>query len=293
MRNNNQSSVINFIKGFIIGSSDVVPGVSGGTMALVLGIYERLIGDISSISREGVNLFKTRDWRRFWRSIDWQFLFPLVVGVLTAIILFAGPLTYALHTEPELVWAFFFGLVAGSVYFVSRRVGVMTMKLYIIALAGFVVAYVISGMIPRETVASPVMFVLAGAVAISATILPGISGSFVLLIIGKYEQILGAVHTRDISVLFFVIVGIVIGLMLFSRVVSWLLERYHEVTIVLLIGLMMGSMRKLWPWKVGASNVFPIEMDGRFFLIISLIFLGCVSVFYLEKLSNKKKTYET
>ena len=285
MRREKQSA-INFVKGFVIGSSDIVPGVSGGTMALILGVYEKLIGEISNISRRGANLFRGGSLKSLVRSVDWRFLVPLLIGVGSAIIVLSRPLDYALQTEPMFIWAFFFGLVAGSVYFVGRRVRSMRHSMWFVGILGFVLAYLVVGIIPIETAATPLLFMFSGAIGIAATMLPGVSGSFLLLIIGKYGQIITAIHTWDVRTLAFFGVGVCLGLFLFSRLIGWLLEHYHDWAIIFLVGLMTGSLRKIWPWKLGEANVFPVAIDRSVVLVLILAIIGYMTVFYLEKLSR-------
>ncbi len=287
---------INYIRGFIIGASDIVPGVSGGTMALVLGIYEKILNEINKITKVTKQFFSDFNFIQLVKSFDFYFLIPLLFGLLSAVFFLSGPLTFALERKPILVWSFFFGLVAGSSYFVRKKINYKVKMTTTLTIFGFILGYLFSGLVPRETPATPIFFILSGAIAISATILPGISGSFVLLLLGKYEQILRAVYERDLFTIFVFLLGIVLGLLLFSRLVSWFLRHYHDLTLSLLLGIMCGSLRKIWPWKESDVNVFPVSMDMEFWLVIFLSIVGFSLVLFMDRLSdfnlNKSKNYE-
>ncbi len=237
-------------RGFAMGSADVVPGVSGGTMAFILGIYEELIMSIRAAARPPF-------WRALLalrvpealRAVNAGFLVAVGLGILLAILSLARGLEWMLTNQPVLLWSFFFGLVLASVVTVSGRVKRWTPSLFGAAFVGAVGAYFLVGAVPVQTPNTWWFLILSGALAICAMILPGISGAFILVLLGKYQYVLGAVNARDFITIGLVGIGAVIGLISFAQILGWLFKRYHDVTVAILIGLMIGSLRKIWPWK--------------------------------------------
>ncbi|MBP9820442.1 DUF368 domain-containing protein, partial [Candidatus Woesebacteria bacterium] len=238
-----------FFTGFAMGAADIVPGVSGGTMAFILGIYEELIYSIKVMSGEVIALGIRGRIKEAWQKIPFAFLFPLGFGLLAAIGSLSKVIAFLLHDYPSFIWSFFFGLVIASIVVVRKRVVTWDIQDYGIMGVTAIVAYLLVGVIPVETPSNLLITFLSGAIAICAMILPGISGSFLLVILGKYEQILQAVLTYDFLTLGVFAAGAALGLALFSRVLSWLFRHYHDVTVAALIGFMIGSLRKVWPWK--------------------------------------------
>ncbi|WP_208029546.1 DUF368 domain-containing protein [Rhabdothermincola sediminis] len=246
-----------FARGFLMGSADIVPGVSGGTVALVTGIYEELIDTVSLFAATAGHLLKldlvgTRDRLR---EIRWLFILPLGAGILLALLSLARAIEHLLDTEPVRMAGLFFGLVAGSVAAALPRVkqwdGVRAVVLLLVGVAAFfLLGFRSSG------VADPPLwaFFLAGAIAICAMILPGISGSFILLMLGMYDLVLGAVNDRQLATVAVFATGCAIGLMLFSQVLHWALHHHHDTVVAGLIGLMLGSLRVLWPWPEGTAG---------------------------------------
>lgn len=247
-----------FVRGFAMGASDVVPGVSGGTVALILGIYNDLISNIG-IGSKALGRLLRGDVRGFvdrLRSVDWKFLIPLLVGIGSAVAVLASVIESALRNHPEAMAGLFFGLVLGSI-FVARNLLVapstshaaiaLGIGLLVFALLGFQ-----SGPVSDP---GPLLLVMAGALAICAMILPGISGSFILLMIGMYATVLDAVDERDVAKIALVGVGAVAGLALFSSALNHVLHRYHDIVMSVLIGLMLGSLRVLWPWPNGVGII--------------------------------------
>ncbi len=238
------------LRGFLMGTADAVPGVSGGTVALLVGIYEELIQSIRAVANlKHLKRVVKLQFRALLADLPWKFLLALVVGIFAGAITLAHVLENLLQSHPLFVWAFFFGLVAASAIVVSRRVrkwNVITMALLV---AGTVTTYFVVGLVPVKTPDTLFAFFLSGMIAICAMILPGISGAFILVLLGKYEQILAAVTGFDILRLGVFLLGAVVGISLFAQVLGWLFRRYHDATIALMIGLMVGSLRRLWPWK--------------------------------------------
>lgn len=237
------------VKGIAMGAADVVPGVSGGTIAFITGIYEELINSIKSVSPSSLRLIFKGEFRTFWETINGNFLLSLITGIFLSILSLARVIKYLLETYPVLVWSFFFGLIVASAIFVARYVGKWNAGVVLSAVTGLVVAWTITMMTPAEANTTWWFIFLSGAIAICAMILPGISGSFILVLLGMYKFILDAVGSFNIPVIALFLAGAVFGIISFSNVLSWLLRKYHDLTIALLAGFMAGSLNKIWPWK--------------------------------------------
>lgn len=278
-------SLRNVTKGFVMGASDIVPGVSGGTMALILGIYERLIKAIKSFDVRAWSFVKKGEWKKSVEHVDLRFLVSVAVGMLLAIVILSHPLSWLLEHFPVHLWAFFFGLILASVVLLRKRLSKITPCVLLFALIGIAFAFWFTGLVPGQTEATPLYFFISGTVAICAMMLPGISGSFLLVLLGKYEQVLGAVRSVEIGVLLPLVIGILFGLFAFAKVLSWLLRKYHDPVLALLIGLMIGSLRKIWPWQETTSAT-------EHWLVVVFIVFGAALVFVLHRLSVKKISYE-
>ncbi|MBE2223025.1 MAG: DUF368 domain-containing protein [Anaerolineae bacterium] len=253
------------LRGMAMGASDIVPGVSGGTMALILGIYEELIDSIRTLGRPALWRAAVRfKIKELFQIVNWQFLLAVGLGIFMAILILARPLEWMLVNQPIYLWSFFFGLVVASTYTVSKRIPKWTPKLLLMMLAGTVAAFIIVGLVPARTPDTWWFLFLAGALASCAMILPGISGAFILFILGKYAVILGAVNNFELLPLFLVAAGAVVGLVTFAQVLSWLFKQHHDVTLAVLIGLMLGSLRKLWAWKEDVAWL--LDEAGEFIL---------------------------
>ena len=238
------------LKGIGMGAADVIPGVSGGTIAFIVGIYGELIDSIKRIgSSAALRLLFTFRLGAFWQAINGNFLLAIVAGIGISIFSLARLVTYLLVHQPVLVWAFFFGLVLASTWFVSREVTRWDAKSLAGFVAGAVAAWFITVMTPAETTSALWFIFLCGAIAICAMILPGISGSFILVLLGKYFYIMEAVKTLNLPVMLVFAAGAAIGISLFSHALSYALHRFHNVTIAVLSGFMLGSLNKVWPWK--------------------------------------------
>lgn len=291
------------LRGFIMGSADVVPGVSGGTMAFILGIYEELIESVRQVGRSQFiqALLRLRLWEAL-QAINAPFLASVGFGILLAVLTLAQGLEWLLEHYPVLLWSFFYGLVLASVVVVVKRVERWTAPLGLIVAVGAIGAYLLVGLTPVQTPNAWWFLILSGAIAICAMILPGISGAFILVLLGKYQYILGAVNDRNIIPVALVGVGAVIGLVSFAQVLGWLFKRYHDQTVALLIGLMIGSLRKIWPWKetlafiqdshgeimpIAERNFLPTTLNGEVVFAIVLALIGFAIVVFLEHLANR------
>jgi putative membrane protein len=291
------------IKGFCMGAANVIPGVSGGTMALILGIYEELIHAIRSLNLRFLGLIALLRIREAFSSVSWPFLLSVGLGVILATLSLAQALSWLLITYPVVVWSFFFGLILSSVFTVGRVVREWRISTFVAIGVGAVGAYLLFGMIPAVTPNAPWFLVLSGILAICAMILPGISGAYILVLLGKYHYTLEALNNRDFETLFLLTVGAVVGLLSFVRILDWLLKRYYDLTMAILIGLMLGSLRRIWPWKKILTtfidshgnvvpalqvNILPPSLDTEVVLAFLFMLLGFAIVLGLNYWEHKK-----
>ncbi|RJR18933.1 MAG: DUF368 domain-containing protein [Desulfobacteraceae bacterium] len=274
-------------KGFCMGAADVIPGVSGGTMAFIMGIYEELLLAIKSFDLESVRLLATFNFRLFLDRVRWKFLLALCTGILAAIFTLARILTWLLVNQPIYVWSFFFGLILASVLGVSRRIGSWRPLVFISLLAGITGIYMVLGLAPVNMPHTLWFLFISGAIAICAMILPGISGAFVMVLLGQYQYVLEAVNQKDFLVLFVVAAGAAAGISGFSRILSWLLKNCHDFMIAILTGLMLGSLRKVWPWKQGSLNVLPAEINNELVISLALMASGLAVVLVIDKMGRR------
>ena len=297
-----------YLIGGVMGGADIVPGVSGGTMAFILGIYEELIESIKSFtSAEAIGMALTFQIRKALKTLPWPFLLSLGLGILTAVLVISSPIHWMLENQPVLIWAFFFGLVAASVFTVFNRVRKWTPVRMGALIVGAIAGWVVVGLpLLQNPPDSNIYLVFCGAAAICAMILPGISGSFILLLLGKYTFILNAldelksgVNVVDNLIVFALFVaGLILGISSFVRLLSWQLRKFHDFTVAVLIGFMIGSLRKVWPWKAGtggdAGNVLPSSFGTEFWSAIGLALAGFLLVLMLENIAGQleKKSAE-
>jgi len=237
------------LKGMAMGAADVVPGVSGGTIAFISGIYEELLETISSVNLSALKILRKEGVKAAWKAINGNFIVALFLGIGISIVSLAKAISYLLDNHPILIWSFFFGLVAASIFFVGKEVKKWTAGSVASLIVGTGIAYYVTILPPMASSGEPWFIFLSGMIAICAMILPGISGSFILLILGSYQTILGAVKDKDFMTIGIFMVGCVIGLLSFSRVLKWMFAKFHDVTVALLTGFLLGSLNKLWPWK--------------------------------------------
>ncbi|EEX94678.1 hypothetical protein VIOR3934_20926 [Vibrio orientalis CIP 102891 = ATCC 33934] len=238
-----------FLKGMAMGAADVVPGVSGGTIAFITGIYDTLLESIRRINPSVLGIWKREGFKAAFQHINGLFLIALFGGVLTSIATLAKLISWLLVTHPIPLWSFFFGLILVSVFHMLKQIEQRSLSRFVLLLLGVAFAYSITVLNPLQLEPTSINVLLAGGIAICAMILPGISGSFILLLIGMYTPVLGAVKSFDIGILALFLSGCVIGLLTFSHVLSWLLKRFRDLTLVFLTGLMIGTLPKIWPWK--------------------------------------------
>lgn len=293
-------------RGYAMGSADVVPGVSGGTMAFILGIYEELIFSIRAVGRKDFwNALLHFRIREALAAINLPFLLAVGSGIILAFLSLAKGLEWLLENKPVFIWSFFFGLVLASVITVARRIkkwGVILVAALALAAVG---AYFLVGAVPAQTPETWLYIFLSGALASCAMILPGISGAFILVLLGKYQFALSAVNNRDLVSLILLAVGAAVGLVTFAQVLSWLFRKHHDLTVAILTGFMLGSLRKLWPWKEVVAtmtdshgkeiptiihNVLPaMQINGSFnteiIVALALAIAGFAAVLLLDRLA--------
>lgn len=293
------------LKGMGMGASDVVPGVSGGTIAFITGIYEELIDSIKSIDLEAVKLLFSLKIKDFWKKINGDFLVVVFSGILISIFTLANLLEFLLINYPVFIWSFFFGLVVASAIYILSDIKGVSLKVILSFLTGFALAFWITMITPAQSTEAYWFVFLSGSLAICAMILPGISGSFILLLLGKYQFILNAVSEFKISILGIFLVGAVIGLIAFSNILSWLLKKFRYETIAVLAGFMGGSLNKIWPWKettetfidrhgieqpLMQKNVWPeLSLDSDLIPAFLIASFGFSLIFIIIRLSKKQK----
>lgn len=291
-----------------MGAADVVPGVSGGTIAFITGIYEELINSIKSINLKAMKLFFTGKFVEFWKAINGTFLLSVLLGIGISVFSLAKGLEYLLNHYPILVWSFFFGLIVASAIYVSRSIKNWNVSTIISGILGIAIAFGITVISPAEANTAYWFVFVSGMIAICAMILPGISGSFILVLLGMYKFILGAVGDINMAVILVFMVGAAIGIIAFSNVLSWLLKKYHNLTISMLAGFMVGSLNKVWPWKevtqtiidrhgelkpIAERNILPgtyEQLTGHepwMLAAIALALLGFVLIFVVEGIGKK------
>ncbi|WP_299836709.1 DUF368 domain-containing protein [uncultured Tenacibaculum sp.] len=306
MSRTTKNYVVLALKGMAMGAADVVPGVSGGTIAFISGIYEELLQSISNIKLGLFKTLKEEGFKAAWTALNGNFLLALFSGIFISVFSLAKIISYLLETKPILVWSFFFGLVLASVIYIGKQIKKWNILSVILLVLATIAAYVITTLPPLVSESSSNLFLfLSGAIAICAMILPGISGSFILVLLGAYKPILNAVSSRDIVTILFVALGSIVGLLSFSRILKWLFANYKNYTLAALTGFIIGSLNKIWPWKkvltyrtnshgeqepFNELSISPFSYDGDpqllYAIILSLI--GFSLILLLEKLAVKK-----
>lgn len=295
------------LKGMAMGAADVVPGVSGGTIAFISGIYEELLSSISSVNFQLITVFKTDGIKEVWNKVNGNFLVALLLGIGISVVSLAKGISWLLMNEPVLLWSFFFGLVLASILFIGKQIEKWSVLAIVLLLTGAILAYYITTLQPliSENTSSLYLFI-AGALAICAMILPGISGAFILVLLGAYKPVLDAVHNKDVKILVIIAAGAIVGLLSFSRILKWLFSSYKDLTLAVLTGFVLGSLNKIWPWKetltwrvnshgikvpLNEQSVSPFEFSGESQLMgtVLLALIGFVSILILERIAVKNE----
>lgn len=304
-----------YLKGFAMGSADVVPGVSGGTMALITGIYTQWLDAIKSVDAAAIRQLLQFRFTAAFATIHWQFLVVLLAGLFSAILFFTRvvPLPELIHTHPVPVYGLFFGLILGSVFVVGKDVGRFDTQALLFTVLGIAIGFWVVNLVPTETPDHPLFIFFAGAVAICAMVLPGISGSFILLILRKYDYVLGqfsllggAETLSALGVLVPFGLGVLTGIALFTRFLSWLLHQYRIPTMAVLIGFMVGSLWVIWPWQhrvyetvrgtdklIHSEPVLPALGDPDVLVGVGMMALGLALLLILERLAAARSAHSS
>ena len=293
------------LKGVAMGAADVVPGVSGGTIAFISGIYEELISSINKVNLNTFKILKKDGFNAMWKSVNGNFLISLLIGIAVSIVSLAKVIRYLLETQPILVWSFFFGLVLASILYVAKQITKWHLGTILLLILGGVLAYYITTLTPQTAEISYPYILFSGALAICAMILPGISGSYILLLLGVYRPVLDAIHEKDLKIIGTLMLGAVVGILSFSRLLKWLFDHYKDLTLATLTGFIIGSLNKIWPWKnilesemingklkiLSEESIMPYNFKGenQLYMAILLAVIGFLFILFLEKLATKKE----
>ena len=307
MSRNLKDYLVIVLKGMAMGAADVVPGVSGGTIAFISGIYEELLGSISNVNFDLLKTLKQDGFKAAWKEVNGNFLLSLFIGIFVSIVSLAKAIKYLLENEPVLLWSFFFGLVLASVIYIAKQITKWNFVAILALILGSFLAYYITTLNPLVSENSSILFMfIAGAIAICAMILPGISGAFILVLLGAYKPVLAAVNDRDYKTVAAVGFGAIIGLLAFSKVLKWLFTHYKNYTLAVLTGFIIGSLNKIWPWKetltwrtnshgvevpFNQQSVSPFSYVGEAELTMAIILatIGFGLILLMEKLAVKKQ----
>ncbi|MDX6747741.1 DUF368 domain-containing protein [Polaribacter sp. PL03] len=306
MGRNLKDYIVIGLKGMAMGAADVVPGVSGGTIAFISGIYEELLSSIASVNLKLLKTLKTEGIKAAWKQVNGSFLLSLFIGIFISIISLAKTIKWLLENEPVLLWSFFFGLVAASIIYIGKQVENWNAKIIILFILGISFGYAIT-IIPSTNVGgiNYLFLIFAGAIASCAMILPGISGSYILLLIGVYPVVMTALTDKNYKIIASIGLGVIVGLLSFSKLLKWLFANYKNQMLIVLTGIMLGSLNKVWPWKETIStyvnshgvtkplleqSVSPFSFDGdpKLMMAIVLAFVGFGLILLMEKLAVKK-----
>ncbi len=281
-----------FLKGVAIGAVDIIPGVSGGTMALILKIYDKILGQLQKINLNLLKNFLRGRFKLVFTQIDGKFLVALILGIASAIFSLSHLISWGLEKYPGYLFSLFFGLIiASSILLIPKDS--LKIKPILFLILGLILAFLITSLSPANTPETYLFIFLSGAIAICAMILPGISGSFVLLLLGKYQFMLEAIKNplaaHNIIIIIIVVLGCIIGLLSFSRFLNFLLKKYYTPTLMLLIGFMLGSLNKIWPFKIEGQNVWP-AINQEFFISLGLAIIGILIAYFLGKVKPEEKS---
>jgi putative membrane protein len=278
-----------------MGIAEIIPGVSGGTIAFITGIYEELIDSIKSVDGNAIKLLFSFKFSLFWKQINGTFLLTLLLGMLTSILALSRIIVFLIDQHPFKIWGFFFGLIIASAIVIFYQIETVNSKVVVSTIIGLLISAYIALEAPSSTPNSNLFIFISGAIAISAMILPGISGSFILVFLSKYEFILKSLNNFDVTVISIFIGGCIVGLVTFSRVFSYLFKKYNDIVVSVLIGFLLGSLFKIWPFykvleydaynePIYTNPVLPSsgqENELLYFIVFSII--GFISMWVLEK----------
>ncbi|MBT4678795.1 MAG: DUF368 domain-containing protein [Flavobacterium sp.] len=306
MKRSLKDYIVISLKGMAMGAADVVPGVSGGTIAFISGIYEELLNSISSFNFNLLKVYKKEGFKQVWNIVNGSFLLALFIGISISVLSLAKLIETLLENHPIVIWSFFFGLVLASIIYIGKQITTWTIGSILCLILGGILAFYITTLNPMVSEnSSPWFLFLVGMIAICAMILPGISGSFILVLLGAYKPVLNALNTRDFFSIIIFMLGAVVGLLTFSRILKWLFSTYKNYTLATLTGFIIGSLNKIWPWQeiiswrtnskgievpLSTTSVSPFSFEGdpQLMMAILLATIGFGLILLLEKLAVKK-----
>ena len=306
MKRSLKDYIVISLKGMAMGAADVVPGVSGGTIAFISGIYEELLNSISSFNFNLLKVYKKEGFKQVWNIVNGSFLLALFIGISISVLSLAKLIETLLENHPIVIWSFFFGLVLASIIYIGKQITTWTIGSILCLILGGILAFYITTLNPMVSEnSSPWFLFLVGMIAICAMILPGISGSFILVLLGAYKPVLNALNTRDFFSIIIFMLGAVVGLVTFSRILKWLFSTYKNYTLATLTGFIIGSLNKIWPWQeiiswrtnskgievpLSTTSVSPFSFEGdpQLMMAILLATIGFGLILLLEKLAVKK-----
>ncbi len=277
------------LKGVAMGAADAVPGVSGGTIAFISGIYEELITTISNVNLSLLKTLRKKGIKAFWTQVNGNFVLALLTGIIISFVSFMRLAKYLIEHHPILIWSFFFGLIVVSIYFVGKQITKWNVVTITALIIGAITAFYITSLPTLAANSNPYYLLFSGAIAICAMILPGISGSFILVILGAYKTLSDAFHNFDLKKIALFAIGAIIGLLSFSRILKWLFKNYHNTTLAILTGFILGSLNKVWPWKKTISVMN--DETGEVIPFSTISDLSTLSVF--QKQINNFESYKT
>ena len=292
------------LKGMAMGIAELVPGVSGGTIAFVAGIYEEFISTINNVNLNTLKLWHKEGFKSFWKELNGNFLLALLLGMAISILSFTKLIRWLLENEPIPLWSFFFGLVVASVIFVAKAIKKWNVATIVLFTVGAVVAYYITSLPPSQNTHSLPFIFISGAIAICAMILPGISGSFILVLLGTYKTVIDAIDEKDFKIIISMALGMLFGILSFAKLLKWMFNKHKNITLAILTGFILGSLNKIWPWKfiletktigdkiitIKEQNISPFSFEGDPQLMFALLaaIIGFSLIFILEKLASRK-----
>jgi putative membrane protein len=307
MKRNLLDYFVLIFKGIAMGAADLVPGVSGGTIAFISGIYEELISSLNAINLSLIKTIKTEGLKSTWEKINGNFLVAILLGIAISILSLSKLITWLLLEKPILVWAFFFGIVLASILFVIKKINQWKLGEFLGLIIGTFFAYQLTKLGALANSESMFYLFISGSIAICAMILPGISGAFILVLLGSYNTVLQAINDKSIGKLAVFMAGAIIGILSFSKLLKWLFKTYKSITLAVLTGFMVGALAKIWPWKkaltyrinskginvpLNEECISPLSFDGnpQILSAIALMVFGFLMILILEKIGSKNKT---
>ena len=307
MKRNLLDYFVLILKGIAMGAADLVPGVSGGTIAFISGIYEELISSLNAINLSLIKTIKTEGLKSTWEKINGNFLVAILLGIAISILSLSKLITWLLLEKPILVWAFFFGLVLASILIVIKKINQWKLGEFLGLIIGTFFAYQLTKLGALANSESMFYLFISGSIAICAMILPGISGAFILVLLGSYNTVLQAINDKSIGKLAVFMAGAIVGILSFSKLLKWLFKTYKSITLAVLTGFMVGALAKIWPWKkaltyrinskginvpLNEECISPLSFDGnpQILSAIALMVFGFLMILILEKIGSKNKT---